>query len=57
MMLAQAFVTVRRTGCKLVVNRLDGVLHATTPLSRDIQVIFVDVTGGSVSKCWPRLPT
>lgn len=57
MMLAQAFVLVRRAGCRLVVNRLDGVLHRTMPLARDVQVIYVDVITGSVSKCWPRLPT
>ena len=57
MMLAQAFVTIRRMGCRLVINRLDGVPHRTTPLSKNVQVIYVDVVGGSVRKSWPRLHT
>jgi len=51
MMLAQAFVTVKSAGFKLLINKNDGVPRSGG-VSEDGHKVMVDVVRGFVSKSW-----
>jgi len=57
MMLAEAFVVARTAGCRLVVNKLDGVPHHPAWSGRGDQAVFVDVALGIVRRSWAKQPT